>query len=77
MSYASDEYIDGLILSAATAQWRKVALIVGNVLTLCQDNAAEISEHVIADRVQALVGEGKLEAQGRSFPLAAQRSKVA
>jgi Protein of unknown function len=64
MSCASDQYIDGLILSAATTQWRKVALIVGKVLTVCRNNAAEASEHAIADRIRALVDEGKLEAQG-------------
>jgi hypothetical protein len=64
MGCASDRYIDGLILSAATGQWRKVALIVGKVLMVCRNNAAETSEHAIADRIRALVDEGKLQAQG-------------
>jgi uncharacterized protein DUF3658 len=64
MSCASDQYIDGLILSAAARQWRKVAFIVGKVLMVCRNNGAETNEYAIADRVRALVDEGKLEAQG-------------
>ena len=64
MTCASDQYIDGLILSAATGQWSKVALIVGKVLTICHNNVVKTSEHAIAGRIQALVDEGKLEAQG-------------
>jgi hypothetical protein len=64
MTCASDEYIDGLILSTAVAQWRKVAFIIGTVLRVCRNNAAEISEDDIADRIRALVDEGKLQAQG-------------
>lgn len=64
MSCASDQQIDGLILSAAGEQWRKVAFIVGKVLMVCRNNAPETSEHTIADRIRALVDAGKLEAQG-------------
>jgi hypothetical protein len=64
MSGVSDQDIDGLILSTAGVQWRKVAFIVSSVLLVCRKNAAAPDEYDIADRIQALVGEGKLEAQG-------------
>ena len=64
MSSVSDQDIDSLILSAASVQWRKVAFIVGTVLTICQRNAPETNVDAIADRVRALVDDGKLEAQG-------------
>jgi hypothetical protein len=64
MSPASDQYIDGLILSVAREQWRKVAFIIGTVLTVCCENAVRVDEYDIADRVRELVDAGKLEAQG-------------
>jgi hypothetical protein len=64
VSTPSDQEIDSLILSTAHAQWRKVAFIVSSVLLVCRKNAAAPDEYDIADRIQALVGEGKLEAQG-------------
>jgi Protein of unknown function len=77
MNSVSDRFIDDLILSAARRQWRKVALILGKVLMECRNNTLDASEHAIADRIQILVDEGKLEAQGNLFPLATQRSETA
>jgi Protein of unknown function len=67
MTCGSDQYIDGLILSTVVKQWRKVALIVGKVHTACRNNAVEIDEYDIADRIRALVDDGKLEAQGNLY----------
>jgi hypothetical protein len=64
MNCGSDQYIDGLILSTVVRQWRKVALIIGKVHTASRNDAAETSDDAIADRIRALVDEGKLEAQG-------------
>jgi hypothetical protein len=64
MTRASDDHIDDLILSVVSGQWRKVAFIVSKVLRVYRDSAPETSEDTIADRVRALVDDGKLEAQG-------------
>jgi hypothetical protein len=64
MSPASNQYIDGLILSTAVSQWRKVAFIVGSVFDECRKNGTRTSVYAIAGRIRALVDEGKLEAQG-------------
>jgi hypothetical protein len=64
MSPASNQYIDGLILSTAVSQWRKVAFIIGSVFMECRENGAGTSLYAISGRIRALVDEGKLEAQG-------------
>jgi hypothetical protein len=64
MSPASNQYIDGLILSTAVSQWRKVAFIIATVLTVCDNDGIRISDYAISGRIRALVDEGKLEAQG-------------
>lgn len=64
MSPASNQYVDGLILSTAVSQWRKVAFIIGTVLTACEKDGIRISDYAISGRIRALVDEGKLEAQG-------------
>jgi Protein of unknown function len=67
MNPTSDQDIDALILSTVVRQWRKVALIVGKVHTACRNNAADINEYDVADRIRALVNQGKLEAQGNLY----------
>jgi uncharacterized protein DUF3658 len=68
MSSISDQDIDSLILSTVGVQWRKVAFIVGRVLKICEKRAPETNRddivETIADRVRALVDDGKLDAQG-------------
>jgi hypothetical protein len=64
MSTASDQHVDGLILSFARVQWKKVAMIIAEVSVECERNAADISLDAIADRIRHMVEEAKLEAQG-------------
>jgi hypothetical protein len=61
---ASHQRVEILILSVARCQWRKVAMIIGQVLGALAHDGLEGSDHDIADRIQSLVESGKLEAQG-------------
>jgi len=56
--------VDGLILSFAEAQWRKVAMIISKVLDECRHRGVDINCHDIARRICVLVEGGQLEAQG-------------
>ena len=58
----SQREIDRLILSFAKVQWRKVAMIMGQVLGECEGRGADADS--VAGRVRALVENGQLEAQG-------------
>jgi len=68
MSATSDQEIDRLILLVAKDQWRKVAMIISQVLRASEHEADNTSLDVladaIADRVQHLAVEGKLQSQG-------------
>ena len=60
----SEKDIDGIILSLLEPEWRKVALIVGRVLTRCQELGLPISDEIIAARLQALVDDHSIEGIG-------------
>jgi hypothetical protein len=64
MSALSHQNVDGLILSFAKVQWRKVAMVIGQVLDECRRLGINIDEHGVAERIRALVEGGQLEAQG-------------
>jgi hypothetical protein len=64
MSALFPSSVDGLILSSAKAQWRRVAMIVSQVLGECGRLGINIDEHGVAERICALVEGGQLEAQG-------------
>jgi hypothetical protein len=63
LSARSDD-IDLLILSFAQEQWRKVAMIMSQVVNArdCRGDDADWNE--VAARIRALVKDGRLEAQG-------------
>jgi hypothetical protein len=62
----SDSQIDGAILSVAETSWRKVALVIGRVQrTLDKDfSQGDAGLNLIAERIEALVHERHLLAQG-------------
>jgi len=56
--------IDELILSFATAQWQKVALIVAKTLHECERRQINVDADEIGKRVALLVAEKRLDSQG-------------
>ena len=66
----NDDAIDHAIfsvLSAAGGRWRKVAMVVGRVAYGMGDDSPEGDEEryeLVARRIEALVSDGRLEAQG-------------
>ncbi len=58
--------IDEAILSVAQPHWRKVAMIIGKTADVDGVGVTDDDEghEIIAARIEALVGEGRLVAQG-------------
>jgi hypothetical protein len=56
--------IDEAIMAAVTSCWMKVARINGDVLTEMQRTGIEISAEAVAERIEALIEQGKLQCQG-------------
>lgn len=59
--------IDDLVLSFSRAQWRKVAMIILQVLDESRRHGTEIDEYAVAERIRILVEDGRLEAQGNLY----------
>lgn len=61
----NDSDTDRVILSVAEPSWRKVAMIVSRAAKRIGPSAAtDDGYHLVATRVQALVADGRLIAQG-------------
>ena len=60
---ASANDIDHVVLSLAKDRWRKVAMIIAQSEALLGE-MTERDCNVVAERIEALVAAGKLEAQG-------------
>jgi uncharacterized protein DUF3658 len=50
--------------AAMTPRWQKMAMVVGNASTRCQELALPIAAEVLAARIQVLAGSGRLEGKG-------------
>jgi Protein of unknown function len=64
VSARSEESVDHLILSFAQVQWRKVAMIIAKVVDASGRRGGDAELHDVAERIRALVDDGRLEAQG-------------
>ena len=53
-----------MILSIANNHWQKVAMVVATVLLDGGEEFDSVDDFTVAERVAALVKEGKLESQG-------------
>jgi hypothetical protein len=66
--------IDAAILRAASKNWRKVALVVGTAMGSLPGRVQGIPDVFYAQRVAALVSQGRLE--GRGDPSCMRYSEV-
>jgi hypothetical protein len=64
MSARSEGDVDRLILSFALVRWRKVAMIIAKVVDASGRGGGDAELHDVAERVRALVEDGRLEPQG-------------
>ncbi len=59
-----NEKIDQMIMSIVNERWQKVAMVVATVLLDGGEEFYSVDDISVAERVAALVEEGKLESQG-------------
>jgi hypothetical protein len=64
ISALSHQSVDALILSFAKTQWRKVAMVISQVLGACRARGVSIDADGVAGCVCILAESGQLEAQG-------------
>lgn len=65
MSSEADSDLDNLILSLTGRNWQKVAMVIAKALSVSDDEGNQTSAEELGARVEALVEDGRLEAQGR------------
>jgi len=63
-SSISETDLDAAILSTVKADWRKVAFVVGTVLRTLFNRGLQISDEIVAARIQELAKQGQIEGQG-------------
>jgi hypothetical protein len=56
--------IDDCILSNATTQWRKAAMVVALAMNALSDLFSDLPDSFYARRIQKLVAQGRLDSQG-------------
>jgi hypothetical protein len=56
-----------MILSFARARWRKVAMIISQVIDESSRRGVDADEHAVAERVRTLVEYERLEAHGNLY----------
>ena len=56
--------VDEAIVSLAKRRWQKTAMIIANVLDRLEVEKLDVHGHKVAERIEYLVKEGRLEAQG-------------
>lgn len=63
MTSAADTDFNNLILSLAGRNWQKAAMIIAKALSVCDGKGDQISAEELSAHVEALVKDGRLEAQ--------------
>jgi hypothetical protein len=66
------DYFDASLLAQATVEWQKVARVVGNTMGYNSEPYFQVYELMLQARVAALVGEGKLMAEGDPWDMASR-----
>jgi hypothetical protein len=66
MNALNNSQIDEAVLSVTVTSWRKVALVIAKTAKVLGDNLrkGEAGADLVAGRIEALVGDGRLLAQG-------------
>ncbi|HEX4552746.1 MAG TPA: DUF3658 domain-containing protein [Xanthobacteraceae bacterium] len=59
-----EQQIDDLIVSCASAEWRKVADLTSDALSACARHKIDVTEYAIAKRVRYLAEHDELQAKG-------------
>ncbi len=72
----SSDHFDPLLLEQATADWQKVARVVGNTMGYNSEPYFQVYELMLLTRVVALVDQGKLLADGDPWDMRSCRIRL-
>jgi hypothetical protein len=64
LASAPIDHFDPLLMERATTEWRKVARVIGDTMGLNSEPYHQVGDIMLLARVIALIGEGKLLADG-------------
>jgi len=70
------DHFDPLLLEQATPQWQMIARVVGNTMGLNSEPYFQVGDLMLLTRVVALVGEGKLLADGDPWDMRSCRVRL-
>jgi Protein of unknown function/Domain of unknown function (DUF1835) len=70
------DHFDHLLMERVTSEWRKVARVIGGVIGLSPGAYYQVGDMMLLARVMALIGEGKLLAEGDPWDMHACRVRL-
>jgi hypothetical protein len=70
------DYFDPLLIERATQEWRQIARVVGDTMTCNFEPYWQVGDLMLRARVVALVGEGKLLADGDPWDMPSCRVRL-
>ena len=70
------DHFDLLLLERATPEWRKIARVVGDTMGYNSEPYMQVGDMMLLARVVALVGEGKLLADGDPWDMRSCRMRL-
>jgi hypothetical protein len=70
------DHFDPLLIEQATTEWQKIARVIGGTLGHNCEPFAQVGDMMLLARVVALIGEGKLLADGDPWDIFSCRVRL-
>jgi hypothetical protein len=70
------DHFDPLLMERVTTEWRKVARVIGDTMGLNSEPYFQVGDIMLLARVIALIGEGKLLADGDAWDMHSCRVRL-
>jgi len=70
------DHFDPLLMEQVTTEWRKVARVIGGMMGLNSEPYFQVGDMMLLARVIALIGEGKLLADGDPWDMHSCRVRL-
>jgi Protein of unknown function/Domain of unknown function (DUF1835) len=70
------DHFDPLLMERVTGEWRKVARVVGDTMEYNSEPYSQVGDIMLLARVMALIGEGKLLAEGDPWDMHSCRVRL-
>jgi hypothetical protein len=70
------DHFDSLLMEGVATEWRKVARVIGDTMGLTSEPYFQVGDIMLLARVTALIGEGKLLAEGDPWDMHSCRVRL-